>query len=58
MISPRPHQFTVQVAEISGKITTYKIKLELFFMKKQMSPPFRNLKIHKIALSYVTRGII
>ena len=58
MISPSPHQFKVQVAEISGKVTIHKIKLELFSTKKQMSPPFRNKKNHEIAFSYVTRGII
>ena len=36
--------------------TTY--QLELFFYEKQMSPPFRNQNNHKIAFSYVTRGII
>ena len=34
------------------------IKQELFFYEKQMSPPFRNKKNHKIAFSYITRGII
>ena len=33
-------------------------RLELFSTKKQMSPCFRNKKNHKIAFSYVTRGII
>ena len=40
----------------------YKLKtkyiLELFFNKKQRFSPFRNKKNHKIAFSYVIRGII
>ena len=48
----------LQICSMHTKLNNCKFKLELFFYEEQMSPPLRNKKNHKIAFSYVTRGIL
>ena len=49
-----PYRFYVQTA-ITKHLQERK---RIAFLQKQISPPFRNKENHKIAFSYVTRGII